>query len=304
MKKSLRGALLLLFTSVIWGGAFVSQQIGGDLLDPLWFNGVRIMLAGLLLLGCIPLFVKIGLTRASEPGEWRRLIREGVICGLALFLATNLQQLGLQQTTVAKSGFISALYVIFVPLAGLLFGRGMPWHRWVCVAGAAVGLYLLCMENSFVLTRGDLYELLCAICFAAQIMLVGKYGAHSEGMRLSSVEFLTAGALTLLMAALARPGRLTAEGLRASLSSILYSGILSCGVGYTLQTLAQRDLSPTIASLIMSLESVFALVAGVLLLGETLTGRQLCGSALMLVCVMAAQLPGKAERAAGSTGNG
>lgn len=296
-KNSLRGSLLLLLTSVIWGAAFVSQQVGGELLDPLWFNGIRVMLAGVLLLGCIPLFLKLGVIKPVPQGAWKRLIPEGMAVGVLLCLATNLQQWGLQYTTVAKSGFITALYVIFVPLAGLFFGRKMPWFRWICVLGAIAGLYLLCMEGSLSLTYGDAFQLLCAMCFAAQIMLLDRYTEHSEALRLSCVEFLTCGVITLAISFLFRLEHFSVAGLMAGMPAILYAGILSCGVGYTLQTVAQKELTPTVASLIMSLECVFALLAGMVLLGETLNGRQLIGSVLMLASVMVAQLPGKAERA-------
>ena len=294
MSKSLRGSLLLLLTATIWGLAFVAQRVGAAHLGGLWFNGIRLVLAGIELTLLSPLLEKKGLTsRPTTPADKKVLLVGGALCGLCLCVASNLQQIGLAYTTAGKGGFITSLYVILVPLFTLVAGKRVAPHLWICVAGAAIGLYLLCMTESLTIAWGDLMVLLCAVCFSFHILFVDYYAPKTDGLQLSRIQFLVAGAVSIVAGLLTDIDGVSLAGIGDCLIPLLYAGLLSCGVGYTLQVIAQKDTNPTVASMVMCLESVFALLFGCLLLGETLTMREWLGCGLMLAAVMAAQLPEK-----------
>ena len=290
-RKSLRGSLLLLLGSVIWGAAFVAQRVGMDHLGPFSFNGIRMLLAGLVM---IPVASLSGREKKKAPDADRpdpgvqRLA--GLLCGTMLFAASSLQQMGLVTTTAGKAGFITALYVVLVPVAAWLFFRKNPGKIiWLGVVLAVAALYLLCMPaEGFVLQGGDLLVLGCAVCFTVQILCVDYYAAKVSGTRLARDEFLITGVLSLAVALLTET--ITWDGIREALIPILYAGVLSGALGYTLQIIGQRDTDPTVASLIMCLESVFAVLTGALLLGEKMTVRETVGCVLMFTAVILAQL--------------
>ena len=273
--KSLRGSLLLLLGSMIWGAAFVAQRVGMD--------------------HVIPVTALMEHKNKNTPGytapdpKDQRL--SGVICGALLFIATSLQQMGLVSTTAGKAGFITALYVVLVPVAAWFLFRKNPGKViWLGVLIAVGALWLLCMpaDGGFVLQSGDLLVLGCAVCFTFQILCVDHYAARVSGVKLARDEFLVTGGLSMLIAVATEP--ISWEGVREALIPILYAGIMSGAVGYTLQVLGQRDTDPTVASLLMCMEAVFAVLTGVLLIGEKMTVRETVGCVLMFCAVILAQL--------------
>ena len=290
--KSLRGSLLLLLGSVIWGAAFAAQRMGMDHVGPFTFNGVRMLLAWLVMIPVTAFFEgrnkKNPEYTAPDPKEQRI---SGLLCGFLLFAASSLQQMGLVTTTAGKAGFITALYVVLVPVAAWLLFRKNPGRIiWMGVALAVVALWLLCMPagGGFELQTGDLLMLGCAVCFTFQILCVDHYAPRVSGVRLARDEFLVTGALSMLIAVFTET--ITWEGIREALIPILYAGALSGAVGYTLQVLGQRDTDPTVASLLMCLEAVFAVLTGAVLLGEKMTVRETVGCVLMFTAVILAQL--------------
>ena len=290
--KSLRGSLLLLLGSMIWGAAFVAQRVSMDHVGPFTFNGIRMLLAWLVM---IPVTALMEHKNKNTPGytapdpKDQRL--SGVICGALLFIATSLQQMGLVSTTAGKAGFITALYVVLVPVAAWFLFRKNPGKViWLGVLIAVGALWLLCMpaDGGFVLQSGDLLVLGCAVCFTFQILCVDHYAARVSGVKLARDEFLVTGGLSMLIAVATEP--ISWEGVREALIPIFYAGIMSGAVGYTLQVLGQRDTDPTVASLLMCMEAVFAVLTGVLLIGEKMTVRETVGCVLMFCAVILAQL--------------
>ena len=295
MKKNLlspaaRGNLLLILTAFIWGVAFVAQKEGGTAVGDFTFNGVRFVLGGGLLAVCLPLLDKIGLTRRCDTPESKKAMwLGGVLCGVALWAASNLQQLGLATTSAGKGGFITALYIVLVPIFGLFIKRRTNLFTWISVLLAMVGLYLLCMQGESGINGGDLLVLACAPIFAIQILLVDHFVPHTDGVRLSCIQFFTVGILNMpLMFIFEQP---SLPAMVDGWLPILYAGLLSSGVAYTLQVVAQKHTHPTTASVLMSLESVFAVLAGLVLMGERLTAWEWCGCAVMFAAVILAQLP-------------
>ena len=291
-RKSLRGSLLLLLGSVIWGAAFVAQRVGMDHMGPYTFTGIRMLLAWLVM---IPVTLWMDRRNKKEPGfqapDFKEQRISGVACGLLLFIATSLQQMGLVSTTAGKAGFITALYVVLVPVAAWLMFRKNPGKIiWLGVAIAVVALWLLCMPagGSLALQGGDLLVLGCAVAFTFQILCVDHFAPRVSSVKLARDEFLVTGALSMLIALMTET--ITGEGIREALVPILYTGILSGAAGYTLQVLGQRDTDPTVASLLMCLEAVFAVLTGALLLGEKMTVRETVGCIMMFTAVILAQL--------------
>lgn len=285
--KAVRGSLLLLLGAVIWGAAFAAQRAGMDHMGAFSFSGIRMLLGGIVMIPVAALSErKHGGKEKPDPKTQRKA---GLLCGLFLFAATSLQQLGLVYTSAGKAGFITALYVVLVPAAGLILFRTNPGRAvWIGVALAVAALFLLCVPaGGFQVEGADLLLIGCAVCFTGQILCVGRYAARVNGAALARDEFLVTGALSTAVALVAET--ITAEGVREALIPILYTGILSSAVGYTLQIIGQRDVNPTLASLIMCLESVFAVLTGAVLLGERMTLRETLGCALMFAAVILAQ---------------
>ena len=289
--KKLRGNLMLLLTALIWGSAFVAQTVGMDHVGPFTFNCVRMFLGALVLLPVIAWREEHNPANRKahglpENGSGRVLAVGGIACGVMLFLGSSLQQCGLQYTTPGKAGFITALYVVLVPIAGLLFGRRPRWWVWLSVVMSAVGLWLLCMNGAEGLSLGDGLVLLCALAFTGHILCADHFSPLVDGVKLSCIQFFTCGVLSFIPMLFEHPS------LGAILSAavpILYAGVLSSGVAYTLQIVAQKDTDPTVASLILCLESVFAVLAGALVLHQIPTGRELAGCVLMFVAIVLAQ---------------
>ena len=297
---------MLLLGSVVWGAAFVAQRVGMDHLGPFSFNGIRMLLAGVVMIPVTALIERKNALRNRQSDSTAELMdrredetqrvdpkdqrRAGLLCGFMLFAASSLQQMGLVTTTAGKAGFITALYVVLVPVAAwLLFKKNPGRIIWLGVALAVFALYLLCMPaGGFSLQSGDLLLLGCAACYTVQILCVDYYAPKVSGVRLARDEFLITGVLSMLIAVFTET--ITWEGIREALIPILYSGIMSGAVGFTLQIIGQRDTDPTIASLLMCLESVFAVLTGAIVLGEKMTVRETAGCILMFSAVILAQL--------------
>ena len=291
-RKSIKGSLLLLLGSVIWGAAFVAQRVGMDHMGPFTFNGIRMLLAWLVM---VPVTAVLESGHKRNPGrtvpDRKEQTAAGLLCGVFLFLASSLQQMGLVTTTAGKAGFITALYVVLVPVAGWLLFRKNPGKIiWLGVALAVAARWLLCMPagGGFDLQGGDLLVLGCAVCFTFQILCVDHYAPRVSSVKLARDEFLVTGSLSMVIAVLTE--EITAAGIREALIPILYAGIMSGAFGYTLQVLGQRDTDPTVASLLMCLEAVFAVLTGTVLLGEKMTAREAAGCILMFTAVILAQL--------------
>lgn len=298
MNRSVRANLLLTLTALIWGAAFVAQDVAADTLGAFTFNGLRMALAALAMLPVIGALDRRA-RKAGQDASWRRmnppqrrtLITAGVCCGAMLALASAFQQMGIAMGTGAgKAGFITALYIVLVPLLGMLWGRRPAWLVWVAVLLSVGGLYLLCIGEGFTIAPGDGLLILCALCFSGHILVVDHFSRRTDCVRMSCLQFATAAVLCMSAAVLAEP--FDVETIVACAVPLLYAGVLSGAVGYTLQIVAQKDTDPTVASLLMSLESVFAVLAGWVLLGDVLTARELLGCVLMMGGIVLAQLKG------------
>ncbi len=303
MSKKMQSNILLLFTALIWGSSFVAQKSGMDYIEPFTFNGIRMVIGGLVLIPFILLMDrKKARDGAAEPMSdeekakaRKKIIAGGICCGLAIFVASSLQQFGVSYTTAGKAGFITTLYVVIVPIISVLLRKRVRPIMWLCVVLGAVGLYLLCMtDDSFKLAFGDMLVLLCAVAFAVHIMVVDHFAAKLDGTKLSCIQFLTSGILGLVGMAIFESPDINA--ILDCWLPILYAGVLSCGLGYTFQVIAQKYAEPTVASLLMSLESVFAVISGAILLHETMSMRELTGCAVIFAAVIISQLPEKKKK--------
>lgn len=301
MKNSeLKGNLLLMLTALIWGCAFVAQSVSMDYIGPFTFQSVRSLLGAAVL---VPVFLildavkkKAGTYQAPTGEEKKTLLIAGIVCGCIMTVAANLQQIGIQYTSAGKAGFITAMYILIVPVLGLFLKKKVPGRIWLCILIAVVGLYLLSVTEGFSsISKGDVYVLLCALAFSFHIMAVDHYAPLVDGVRLSSIQFLICGVLSGILMFLFEEPNL--ENILNAAVPILYAGIMSCGVAYTLQIIGQKYTRPTIASLIMSLESVFAVLAGIVVLREIPTARETMGCVLMFLAIIIAQLPSRREQA-------
>lgn len=292
MKKIL-SSLALLLTAVIWGFAFVAQSVGMDYVGAFTFQSTRSFLGAATLVPFILLSKrrkrKLGTARTSSTADKKQLLIGGVVCGILLTIASLFQQIGIMYTSVGKSGFITSMYLILVPILGVFLHKRVPAKIWGCVILAAVGLYFLSISGSFTLSRGDTLTIICAFGFALHILCVDHFVSHVDGVTLSFIQLFTSGVLSgILMLLFDHP---TAASLQAALIPILYAGILSSGVAYTLQVIGQKYTSPTTATLLMSLESVFSVVGGILLLSQVPTVREFFGCALIFAAVVFSQIP-------------
>lgn len=287
-----KNACMLILTAFIWGTAFVAQSVGMDFLEPFTFNGVRSLIGGIVLLPCIFLIRRIN-ARSGEAekaeGTRKDLVLGGILCGLLLFAASSLQQIGIVYTTAGKAGFITAFYIVIVPVLGIFLHKRIGWKVWAAVVMALAGLYFLCMTEELTVGKGDLYIFLCALIFSVHILVIDHFSPRVDGVKMSCIQFFTCGIISLIpMFAWETPG---VDNLLAGWMPLLYAGVLSCGVAYTLQVVGQKNVNPAVASLILSLESCFSVLAGWLILGEKLTMREFAGCVLMFAAIILAQLP-------------
>lgn len=297
----IKNAALLLLTAAIWGVAFVAQSVGMDYVGPLTFNCVRSLMGGVVLLPCIWYFDRKRNRNQRTvviPGARKTLIIGGICCGLALCLASNFQQFGIQYTTVGKAGFITACYIIIVPVLGLFFKKKCSPVIVGAVALSVVGLYLLCMAGGELsVNKGDLMMLVCAVLFAGHIIIIDFFAPVVDGVKMSCIQFFVCGILSGIGMVLYETPDL--GQILAAWAPVLYAGVMSCGVAYTLQIIGQKGMNPTVASLILSLESSISVLAGWAILGQKLTARELSGCALMFGAIVLAQVPvGRKARSA------
>lgn len=296
VSSQIKSSLLLLLASIVWGAAFVAQSIAGDSVGTFTFNGIRFIIGGICLL---PFLRGHNIRPTKIP--FNKLIG-GIICGFALFLASTFQQAGIALgASAGEAGFLTACYIVLVPIIGIFIGRKCSLWVWPAVLIALIGLYLLCIPASgtgFALSTAELALLCCALLFSIQILCVDHYAPIMSPVALACVQFFISGFLSLAAAVifeLAKDPSAWVYSLSepSSWISILYTGIFSCAVGYTLQAIGQRDLNPALASLIMSLESVFSTVFGWLILHQIMTGREITGCVMIFAAVILAQLPSK-----------
>ncbi|MBQ9059702.1 MAG: DMT family transporter [Firmicutes bacterium] len=322
MNRQLRGSIMLFMTAFIWGTAFVAQKSGMDTISPVAFNGIRTLIGGVSLLPVIAIMnmrngakagdAKAGSSLDELPAADRTLAEKkqkkllwigGICCGLFLMAAGNVQQIGMFYTTAGKTGFVTALYVIIVPIAGLFLKKKIRPIFWACVAASAVGLYLLCIpaDGGFGnINKGDIIVFICAFLFAGHILCIDYFSPKVDGVKMSCIQFFVAGGVSCLLMFIIDPALgftlPTLADLQAGWFQLFYAGVMSCGVAYTFQVVAQADVNPTLASMLLCLESVFAVLAGAVLLGEGMGVREIIGCVLMFAAILVAQLPSKEEQ--------
>lgn len=290
-KQKIKSILLLLTATVIWGCAFIAQSVGNTI-GPFTFQAVRCLLAVTFLVGVC--FVLDRTAGRSFTGGWRnkKLWKTGLSCGLALFVAASLQQVGLVYTDAGKAGFITAMYIVLVPVCGLFFRQKPPLSALIAIAVAVVGLYLLSCVGVTAINRGDLMMTGCALAFAVQITIVDRFAADLDGVRLNCIQALICGLLSIPFVIAESPAL---PDIMEQWLPLVFAGVLSMGVAYTLQIIGQKHLEPTPASLIMSLESVFAAIGAWLILHEQMTLPELTGSILVFSAVLISQIPAKKQ---------
>ncbi len=292
MKKQLQGALALLGATVIWGSAFIAQSVGMDLIGPFTFQAIRCSLAVLFLFPLTLLFdFKIGIKKSLTKWCNRKLWIAGLVCGTALFVAASLQQVGLVYTDAGKAGFLTAMYIVLVPILGIFLHRKPGINAVFSVILAVIGLYLLSCVGASGINIGDLLLMGCALAFAVQILLIDTFAVSLDGLRLNCVQALVVTVLSVPFVVFTE--EVNAQNILACWLPLAFAGVLSMGVAYTLQIVGQKKLEPTTASLIMSLESVFAALGGWLILHETMTAQEFTGCVLVFTAVIVSQLPAK-----------
>lgn len=296
--KTMRSNILLVVTALIWGLSFVAQSVGMDYVGPFTFIAVRTLLGGVILIPVV--YLMKGLKRKEHtkekqvPENRKMLYLGGVCCGLALFVGTSLQQIGIMSTSVGKAGFITALYIIIVPILGLFLKKSVGKKLWVSVVVAIAGMYLLCVTEGFSINKGDLFVFVGAIAFSFHILIIDYFSPHVDGVKLSCIQFFTCAILAGIVMFIVEEPKIT--NILAAWQPIAYAGFMSCGVAYTLQIIAQKNTDPVVASLILSLESVFACIFGFFILHEILTEKEAFGCILVFIGIIIAQLPKRSEK--------
>lgn len=300
MKKEYRNSLLLVLTALIWGIAFVAQREGGDAVGPYTFNCIRSLIGAVVLLPVIKLLGRRAAKQDTQTAaDSKQLWLGGISCGVILFVASTFQQLGMYYgTTAGKAGFLTACYILIVPLLGLFLKKKCSWNIWVSVFVAVIGLYFLCLKDGFTVQLSDGLVLLCAFVFSIHILVIDYFSPQVDGVRMSCIQFLVCGILGIFPSICIdmQHSMVQAELVLSALGTwdawipILYAGIFSCGVAYTLQIVGQDGVNPTVASLLLSLESVFSVLAGMVILHETMSSREILGCVLVFAAVLFAQL--------------
>lgn len=296
-QTSFKGVVILLMTALIWGTSFVSQSVGMESVDAFTFMAIRTLLGATVLLPVILIRdVKAvkkmdEVQREENKKNNKKTLKYGILLGLAICPATNFQQFAFYYSTAGKIAFITAMYMFFVPLVGLIFRKKIPFVTWICVILGFIGLYFLSFTagSSFGnLNKGDILAFVCAIFFCIQILLTEKFAPQCDGIKLSCIQFYTSGLITLVLMFIFEKPEWSA--IKSAALPILYSGILSCGVAYTLQIIGQKYCEATIASLLMCMESVFAVLAAAIIIHETLTSREILGCVIMFGAIIISQV--------------
>ncbi len=291
-KKKMIGSLLLVLVAVIWGTAFVFQRSGMEQIEPITFNAARMTLAAAAI-GIVSLFIKTKphIKSIEQKNKYHRnTVKGGILCGVFLASASIFQQMGIVYTTAGKAGFITALYILIVPVLNLvIFKKRGTLAVWIAVLLGIVGMYLLCMNEGFSLSQGDALILICALLFSGHILCCDYFVSTCNPIRMSAIQFITTAAISWIVAFIFEAP--SPEKILSAIIPILYCGIISGGIGYTLQIVAQKHTDPAVASLLMSLESVFAVIAGALILNEVMSIRELTGCIIMFAAIILAQLP-------------
>lgn len=294
MKQMQKKNISFLSTAaLIWGVAFVAQQVGMNYVGPYTFSATRFILGGLVLIPVVMLMNRLESTEQKQEKSQRNTWMGGLLCGLILTVASNLQQIGLQYTTVGKAGFITALYIVIVPILGIFLKRKAGIKLWVSVLIALIGLYLLCMKDSISLGLGDSLVFVCALMFSLHILTVDHFSPTADCVKMSCIQFFVAGILSSVCMFLFE-SLPTMDMLSGAAIPILYTGILSSGVAYTFQILGQKNMNPTIASLILSFEAVISVIAAWIILQQGMSIREMVGAAMMFIAIILAQLPERA----------
>lgn len=289
MKRELKASIMLFATAIIWGLAFVAQAAGMEHLGPLSFTASRCFVAVVFLYLTYKFFMMKSASYREEKFDMKRTIVGGSICGLVFTIAINLQQVSLIYTTAAKASFLTALYIVFIPVIGLFFGRRPSVKILLCIFLAMVGTYLLSIKGGLKINRGDLIVILSALVFAIHILLLTKYSTNTNAVLVSLVQFAVCGVISLVGAFVLED--ISMEAILKSQVTILYVGILSSGVGFTIQLMALKDLEPVVASMICSLESVFGALFGWLILSQEMTEREIFGAIVIFLATIFAQVP-------------
>ncbi len=292
VKKNIKGELMLILTAVIWGTSFVSQKLGMNYVEPFTFGASRFLLGALVLIPVILIFDrsnnKNNVKANNDAYSRKDLITGGILCGSALFLGASFQQIGIVYTTAGKAGFITALYIVLVPLFGLFMKKKISRLVWFGVALATGGLYLLCIKDGFTIQVGDAIVMAGTIFWALQILIVDAYNDKTQGLKLSCAQFITAGILSAVAALIFEsPSIIT---IIECAGPILYTAIMVVGVAYTLQIIGQKTTDPNIAAIILSMESLFAVISGAIFLKETMTIKEIAGCVLMFAAVIMTQV--------------
>ena len=295
-KTQLKGIIMLMLTAFIWGTSFVAQSVGMDSIEGFTFSGIRTLMGALVLLPVVLLRDKSA-RRNLNPAQLaqhkalnKKTVISGAILGVVLCAASNFQQFAFNYSTSGKIAFVTALYMFFVPLFGLFMKKKVPALTWVCVFFGFVGLYFLCINpnDMTAINKGDVLTFICAIIFAVHILLIEKFAPNVDGVMLSCVQFAVSGTISCILMFLFEDPQLAAIG--TALPSLLYSGIMSCGLAYTFQIVGQKYTEATVASLILCLESVFGVLAGAVILKELLSGREILGCTIMFAAIILSQL--------------
>ncbi len=299
MKTQLKNSLLLLLAATIWGFAFVAQSVGMDYVGPFTFNMTRNLIGGLVLIPCIFLLKKCTPTESIKAESKRTSDKlvwiGGLCCGLCLAVASSLQQFGILYTTVGRAGFITACYIVLVPIINLIFFKKKCTSLiWFSVVLSVAGLYLLCMQGTFAIGKGELLVMLCAVAFSVHILVIDHFAPFVDCVKMSCIQFFVCGLACAIPAFLFETPQLS--GILQAWLPILYAGVLSSGVAYTLQIVGQKNMNPTVASLLLSMESCFSVLAGWLLLQQKLSAKELFGCVLMFVAIILAQMPSRSPK--------
>lgn len=297
-KNSLIGSAFLVLAAIIWGSSFVAQTAGAEYVGPFTFISVRSLLGSVALLPVI--FIMDAVKKKSHADSYKKMTKAdykylfmgGTLCGIVLCAASCLQQLGIDGGTApGMAAFITALYILLVPIFSVVLGKKIRPIIWACVVVSTVALYLLCVKEGGRIQGSDFYVLACAVCYAIHILVIDKVSPNLDGVRLSALQFFIAGVISFFIMLMTE--NVTFEALKAAAPSIAYSGIMSSGIAYTLQILGQQKTEPTIATMIMSLESVFGVLTAMIVLSQVPTARETLGCILMFVAIIVAQLPEK-----------